>query len=177
MLAFVLVALQSLPPATTTTSAVAVDAKGAILDAFRQYPLVGIGDAHGDQPGEAFQLALIRDSRFAPAVNDIVMEFGNSKYQSVLNRFVSGEMIGRDELRRAWSDTTQQQVASLEVPELVTAVRALNATLPRNRRLRLWLGDYPRKGHCSGTDFTVRVLGTERRGCVAAVARADGEPV
>ena len=36
--------------------------------------------------GEAFQLALIRDPRFPRFVNDIVMEFGNSKYQPVLDR-------------------------------------------------------------------------------------------
>jgi hypothetical protein len=56
---------------------------------------------------------------------------------------VSGESIAPDALQRIWLDTTQQHVASLEVPELFTAVRALNSSAPPDRRLRILLGEPP----------------------------------
>jgi CHAT domain-containing protein len=130
-------------PLNVTTPAVPVDPTTAILEAFRQHPIVAVGDAHGDQQGEAFQLSLIRDPRFAAIVNDIVIETGNSRGQEVVDRFVRGEEVPREALRRVWLDTTQQQVASLEVPAVVTAVRALNATLPADRRLRVLIGEPP----------------------------------
>lgn len=132
-------------PATAAAAArpaVPLDAVTAVLDAFRQHALVGIGDAHGDRQGEAFQLALVRDLRFAALVNDIVMESGNSRHQAVVDKFVRGEEVPPDALRRAWLDTTQQ-VVSLEVPELVTAVRRVNASLAPDRRLRVLLGEPP----------------------------------
>ncbi len=123
--------------------AVPLDAKAAILDAFRLHQLVAIGDAHGNQQGEAFQLALIGDPRFSQIVNDILVESGNARYQQLVDRFVAGEEVAPDTLQRVWLDTTQQQVASLEVPELFTVVRRINATLPPDRRLRILLGEPP----------------------------------
>jgi hypothetical protein len=123
--------------------AVPVDATAAVLDAFQRYPLVAIGDAHGNVNGEAFQLALIRDPRFPGIVNDIVVESGNSRYQETLDRFVRGEEVPTDALQRIWLDTTQQHVASLRVPDLVTTVRRINAALPPDRRLRVLLGEPP----------------------------------
>jgi hypothetical protein len=147
LLPILLIVQQDRPSAQTTAAAarpaVPLDATSAILDAFQRHPFVGIGDAHGDRQGEAFQLALIRDPRFAALVNDIVVEFGNSRYQEVVDRFVRGERVSPDALQRVWLDTTQQQVASLEVPELFTAVRSLNASLPRARQLRILLGEPP----------------------------------
>ena len=120
-----------------------VDAATAVLDAFRTHRFVGIGDAHGNVKGEAFQLALVRDPRFPAVVNDILIESGNSRHQALVDRYVRGEEVTPDELQRIWLDTTQQQVASLEPSELVLAVRVLNAALPAERRLRILLGEPP----------------------------------
>jgi hypothetical protein len=128
------------PPAA---AAVPRPAIGAIVDAYRQYRIVGLGDAHGNQLGEAFQLALIRDPGFGAVVNDIIVEAGNSRYQDLADRFVRGENVTPKALQRIWLDTTQQQVASLEAPELFSAVRALNASVPADRRLRILLGEPP----------------------------------
>jgi hypothetical protein len=130
-------------PRATARPAVGVDAKRAILDAFRSHRVVAIGDAHGDLQGVAFQLALIRDPRFAAGVNDILMETGNSRYQDVVDRFVGGEEVPQGALQRVWLDTTQQQAALLQTPALLTAVRNLNTSLPRNRRLRVLVGEPP----------------------------------
>jgi hypothetical protein len=87
--------------------AVPAEPVGAILDAFRTHALVALGDEHGSEQGSAFRMALIRDARFASVVNDIVVEFGNARYQGLMDRFVRGEDVKPEELRRVWQDTTQ----------------------------------------------------------------------
>lgn len=82
-------------PTPAPIPAVPLDATAAILEAFRLHQLVAIGDAHGNQQGEAFQLALIRDPRFAQIVNDILVEGGNSRHQDLVDRFVRGEDVTR----------------------------------------------------------------------------------
>lgn len=60
-------------------------------------------------------------------------------------RFISGEEVPREFLRRAWEDTTQPH-AGCETPiheELYRAVRTVNTTLPKERRVRVLLGDPP----------------------------------
>ena len=127
----------------TTTPAVPRPAIAAIVDAYRDYRLVAVGDAHGNELGDAFRLSLVRDGSFRAVVNDIIVESGNSRYQDLADRFVRGEDVDPEDLKRIWLDTTQQQVASLEVPQMFTTVRALNASAPPDRRLRILLGEPP----------------------------------
>src|ERR1700687_6235945 len=88
--------------------AIAVEPVEAILDAFRSHALVALGNVEGgNEQSHAFQLRLIRDPRFRATVNDIVVEFGNARYQDVMDRFVRGEEVPDDSLRQVWQNTTQ----------------------------------------------------------------------
>jgi len=131
---------------STAHPAVAEDPIDAVLEAFTSHDLVAIGEGnHNNEQGHAFRLALIRDARFAEKVNDIVVEFGNFRYQSVVDRFVSGEDVSDVDLRRVWQDTTQATTI-WDVPiyeEFFRAVRSVNARLRPERRLRVLLGDPP----------------------------------
>ena len=65
--------------------------------------MVALGEgAHGNEEGHAFRLALLRDRRFTSTVNDILVEFGSGRYQQLMDRFVRGEEVSRDELRHVW---------------------------------------------------------------------------
>ena len=124
--------------------AVPVDPIEAILDAFKTHAIVALGDGvnHGDEQSAAFRLRLIRDPRFMATVNDIVVEFGSARYQDVADRFVNGQPVPDEELRKIWEETTQP--AFLGDPRhFLQAVRELNAPLPAPRRLRVLLGDPP----------------------------------
>ena len=70
--------------------AVPIETVPAILDAFRLHEVVALGDAHGNQQARTFLKSLVRDPRFASTVNDIVVEFGNARYQSLVDRYVNG---------------------------------------------------------------------------------------
>jgi hypothetical protein len=128
---------------TAGRPAVPRPAIAAIVEAFGTYRIVGLGDAHGNRLGEAFQQALVTDPGFLAVVDDVLVESGNSRYQDLADRFVRGEDVDPAALRRIWLDTTVQQAASGDVPALFTAVRALNASRPANRRLRILLGEPP----------------------------------
>jgi hypothetical protein len=100
---------------------------------------------HNNEQAHAFRLSLIRDPRFSSAVTDIVVEFGSARYQDLIDRFISGNAVTDEALRRVWQNTTAAQ-AIWDVPiyeEFFRAVRAVNASLPRDRQLRVLLGDPP----------------------------------
>jgi outer membrane protein OmpA-like peptidoglycan-associated protein len=118
-----------------------------VLDAFEQYPLVALseGAGHGQLETLDFFSALIRDRRFARTVKNLVIEFGNARYQAVLDRYVDGGPVTRDDLRHVWEDTTQVSgVWSLPMYERMLAeVRAVNAGLAPGHRIRVVAGDPP----------------------------------
>ena len=135
--------------ATATVAAVSTWACDAppravskLLESFEMHPIVALGEGlHGNEQSHAFRLALIRDPRFPLVVNDVVVEFGTSRYQHVMDAFVRGEDVSATELRNAWRDSTQAGPI-WDVPiyeEFFRTVRTVNAGLPKDRRLRVLL--------------------------------------
>ena len=125
------------------TPAVPIEPIAGILEMFKTHDVVALSEgSHGNEQGHAFRLALIRDPRFSATVNDIVVEFGNALYQDVIDRFVQGEQVAYEDLRKVWQDTTQRgTVWDRPIYEaFYRAVRDVNATLPIARRLRVSWG-------------------------------------
>ena len=158
-----------------------LDAITTILDAFRTHPVVGLEEEHGDEGSHAFRLSLIRDPRFPGAVNDILVEFGNSRYQDIVDRFIGGEPVADENLRKIWQNTTQAHTI-WDRPiyeDFYRAVRAINATLPSERRLRVLLGIRPSTGTqcvpqttCGGA--RLREASTPRTSSSERCSRSDG---
>lgn len=119
-----------------------MDPVGAIIDAFRTHDLVAMSDAHGNVQTREFLRQLIRDARFAGVANDIVVEFGNARYQAVADRYVRGEAVPAGELRAIWQNTTVPNEIPVD-PEFFDIVRAVNARLPPEHQFRVLLGDPP----------------------------------
>ena len=123
-----------------------VDAIPAILDLFKTYQVVGLGEGpHGNLEGAVFRQKLIRDPRFPTVVNDILIEMGTARYQAVMDRYIRGESVPYEELRRAWEDTTNPGTngEKLIYQEFFATVREVNARLPGEKKLRVLLGDPP----------------------------------
>jgi hypothetical protein len=78
-------------------------------------------------------------------VDDIVVEFGTARQQAVVARFISGQDVAPQVLRRAWQDTTQPNDVwdGPLVEQFYRAIRSVNASRPANRQLRLLLGEPP----------------------------------
>ena len=48
----------------------------------------------------------VADPRFADAVNDIVIEVANARYQEAMDRYIRGDQIPIEAVRPAWQNTT-----------------------------------------------------------------------
>ena len=120
------------------------EATRAILEAFNTYQVVGLAAAHHLKDLDDFILSLIRRPAFSAAVNDIVVECGNSLYQSTLDRYIAGENVPLVEVRQVWRNTTQTMCnVSTFYEELFPLVRAINQRLAPEKRLRVLAGDPP----------------------------------
>lgn len=94
------------PQAAASKPAIPLDPVDGILAAFKTHQVVTLGEGgHNNEQGHAVRMSLIRDPRFARVVNDIVVEFGNSRYQDVMDRYVHGEDVPYATLRQAWQNS------------------------------------------------------------------------
>jgi hypothetical protein len=124
---------------------IAQDAIEFILDAFDDYTIVALGEGnHTNWQAATFRLQLIRDPRFSKNVQNIIVEFGTSQYQKVMDRYIAGHIIPYDSLRMCWQETTQPVIWDAPIyEEFFKAVRNLNQSLPKENQLRVLLGDPP----------------------------------
>jgi hypothetical protein len=124
--------------------AVPVEPVTAIVEALRSHDVVAMGAGHGEERGYALGLSLVRDPRFVAAVNDIVIEEGSARYQDVADRFVRGERVSDESLSQVWRNTTQTGLGpDRPWTTFFYAVQSVNASLPRERQVRVLLGDPP----------------------------------
>ena len=132
-------------PQDRAAPATPVPAVDAILAAFESHTIVALPDAHGSDRLHTFLLTLIRDPRFVRTVDDVMVEFGNARYQEIADRFVRGDDVPEAMLRLVWRNSTQPSLSAdfEHYPAVLAAVREVNARAPAGRRLRILLGDPP----------------------------------
>jgi outer membrane protein OmpA-like peptidoglycan-associated protein len=116
-----------------------------VVRAFERYPLVALSEWHGARETKEFVGMLIRQAGFAGKVTDIVVEFGNARYQSVIDRYTAGEGVARVELKQIWENTTVVSGvwSSPIYEEFFADIRAFNQALPAASGIRVLLGDPP----------------------------------
>jgi hypothetical protein len=115
-----------------------------ILKLFETYRIVMFGEIHGCRQEYDLLTKLVSAPGFAGRVNDIVLEFGNGRYQDVVDRYISGENVPIEQVQGAWRDTVGSiDPVSPVYAEFYAAVRAVNLKLPKERRIRVLLGDPP----------------------------------
>jgi hypothetical protein len=139
---------------------------------------------HNNQKGHDFRMALVRDPRFGRLVNDVVVEFGNARYQSVMDRFTSGTDVPYKELRQVWENTTVGDGTLWDSPiyyEFFAAIRDANRA--NGSKIRVLLADppidwatirnaaqldayYPQRGSHAATIVQQEVLKKNRRALI-----------
>ena len=120
------------------------DAADVIAEALRSHRLVLLSEHHWSVPVHEQLRRIIADPQVASLIDDIVIEFGNPLYQSVIDRYTAGESVPLDSVRLAWRNTTQ--LLAWDSPlyaRFYESVRALNAGRAPDRRIRLLAGDPP----------------------------------
>lgn len=120
------------------------DAVQSLVRLFDTHRIVMFGEIHECRQQWDFLRRLVADSGFHSRVNDIVMEFGNARFQDVVDRYTSGDTVPEAQVQRAWRDVAGALGPISPVyGEFYAAVRAVNGKLPKDRRLRIVLGDPP----------------------------------
>ena len=116
-----------------------------VFRAFGNHPVVALGDPHGLAEQMDFYAAVVRDPRFARDVRNVVVEFGASSQQQVIDRYLAGETVPYVELRKVWNETVgwAPPPAMVGFAKFFAAVREVNKALPRDRQIRVWLGEPP----------------------------------
>ena len=123
-------------------AATPIPALEGVIGSLRAHQIVALSDPHGSATAQAFIRQLIGDPRFADLVDDIVLEVGNARYQSLVDDYVNGGAIDESALAEAWLNTTVANQISADV-EWFRLVRQINRRRPAGRRMRILLGDPP----------------------------------
>jgi len=119
-------------------------AVAAIVRAFNDHRLVAIGEMHRNEQIHELVRSVLHDPRFLPNGGDIVVEFGNARYQGLIDRFITGEDIPSEELVHVWRETVNILVWDAPVYEqFFRTVQAVNRTRESAHRLRVVLADPP----------------------------------
>jgi hypothetical protein len=119
----------------------------AVLQALTTHHLVGIGEQHQLQEHHDLMQTLLSNPRLPALVDDIVVEFGNSLYQGLIDKFILGdEPVNDADLCLVWRNTTQSPAETFDEPvyeQFYRRVRAVNWTFPPDQRIRVLAGDPP----------------------------------
>lgn len=122
----------------------AQDPVAGMVKLFDTYRIVMFGEIHECRQQWDLLRRLVAAPGFAARVNDIVMEFGNARFQSIVDRYIAGEEVPLAQVARAWRDPVGALgPVSPVYGEFYAAVRDVNRKLSRERRLRIVLGDPP----------------------------------
>ena len=115
-----------------------------IVKLFDTYRIVMLGEIHECRQQYDLLGKLIADPGFSERVNEIVVEFGNARYQDVVDRYIAGEDVPLEEVQHAWRDTVGALgPVSPVYGEFYRAVRDANPKLLPQHRFRVLLGDPP----------------------------------
>lgn len=115
-----------------------------IVRAFGHVDIVGFGEIHHLQNQADFLTQLLRAPSFSRVVNDVVLEWGNSLYQDIMDRYTAGESVDSKILQQVWRNTTAVGAPDSPIYEQIfSAIREVNKFRPRLQRLRALLGDPP----------------------------------
>ncbi|MER3317721.1 MAG: hypothetical protein RIB79_05460 [Allomuricauda sp.] len=117
-----------------------------IVEAYNSTSIVAFGERHDQIELTEYYKTLINDISFQEKVDDIVLELGNSFYQEVLDRYVSGLNVPFEEVRNVWFSATNSLLQignSTSIEILIKHIREVNLNLPKDKQFRVIAADPP----------------------------------
>lgn len=116
----------------------------AVLRAFRAHDLVLLGEMHGNRQQYEWLGELVVNAEFADQVDNVVMEFGNSRYQDVVDRYIRGDSVPLTDVELAWRNTgASVGPPSPVIASLYKAVRESNVRRRGKHPIRVLCGEPP----------------------------------
>lgn len=116
----------------------------AIMQAFEQHNFVGIGDYHWNDAFLRYATQLVTTEAFSDHVNHIVVEFGNAKYQPVLDAYLVGDEVSEAQLNEVLRGSIYFMAWMPEAyVDFFKAIRARNKLLPEGEKIQVHLAEAP----------------------------------
>jgi hypothetical protein len=121
-----------------------LDALPSLLAILGRYPLVALAERHTLQEWHDFVTALLFHPDLPGKITDIVVEFGNSRYQDIADRFVlESRPVANADLKNIWRQIGDPSWNAPVYEQFFHTVRAVNRMQPPPRRIRVLLGQPP----------------------------------
>ena len=117
-----------------------------VLDEFSTHRVVAIGENHGHREFHDLVTTLLRRPRAIELIDDVAVEWGNSLYQDVVDRYVAGLSVPWDSVTMAWRNSVVSPSTVWDAPvyeRFFREMREINAALPSENRYRVLLADSP----------------------------------
>jgi hypothetical protein len=137
-------ALLSALPINTAATAPAAQAVAAMAKIFDTHSVLRLGELHRSLQTHMFIQQLLHDPRFVCRVDDVAVEFGNSRLQDLADIYASGGTLRETEIASMWRETSVPLAWNTPVYRAVyDAVREVNRTHLCKHPVRLLLTDAP----------------------------------
>lgn len=83
----------------------------SLLNLYKTFPVVAVGEGqHNSALTFEWLATLIHEKEFPNVVRNIIVEFGASEYQLVMDDFVDGKYVPDSLLKKCWRETPQIMV-------------------------------------------------------------------
>ncbi|NQV72711.1 hypothetical protein HQ496_06285 [bacterium] len=118
----------------------------SILKAIEENRVVALGENHGHAELHDLILKTLATQRASEALDDIVVEWGNSLYQPTIDRYLAGDSVPWDSVALAWRNAvvSPNTVWDSEVyANFFKGVREINSRAGRDKKFRVLLADSP----------------------------------
>jgi len=115
-----------------------------IAKQFDKHPLIMMGELHRYGQLHVFLREMIRDPQFICRVDDVVVEFGNSRLQELADAYASGGNVTETQLQSVWRETAVPLTWNSPVyRKFYQAIRDINKQHLCPHPIRIVLGDPP----------------------------------
>jgi hypothetical protein len=120
------------------------NAYNAMARLIKTHDVVMFGEVHDSEQEYDWLCKLVKTPGFSDRVDDIVVEFGNARYQKTVDRYVAGEDVPFDEVQNAFRNMVADvEPVSPVYGRLYRAVREANLEHPGQHGIRLLMGSPP----------------------------------
>jgi hypothetical protein len=120
------------------------DAIGDIAKQLDKHSIVMIGELHRSLQIHAFLQQMLHDPRFVCRVDDVAVEFGNSRLQPLADTYASGGALSETQVASMWRETSVPLVWNTPVYRAVyDTVRDINRAHLCAHPIRVVLADAP----------------------------------
>ena len=149
------------------------NAVSALMQLFQSHDIVMFGEVHDNKQEYEWLCKLVKTPGFADHVDDIVVEFGNARYQKTVDRYVAGEDLPFAEVQKAWRNmVADTEPVSPVYGWLYQAVREANREHP-GKQIRLLMGSPPADWNKIRTSADLAPFEAEREQWYAQVVKHE----